>query len=75
MAAATSQATAPAQRKADIRQKLAPRCGTATNWTPAQKRAVADVIEKDAAEPGMALLASEWRRQDRAIRTCRGEGK
>ncbi|MFT4099119.1 MAG: hypothetical protein QM651_18510, partial [Rhodoblastus sp.] len=62
------------QRAADIRAKLAPRCGTPTNWTPAQKRAVADVIEKNATEPGMVLLATEWRRETRATRTCRGEG-
>ncbi len=59
-------------RKAEIRAKLAPRCGTATDWTPDQKRAVAGLIEKNATDPGMALLAGEWRRETKAIETCRG---
>ena len=75
MAAAQPQAQRQDQRKAEIRAKLSPRCGSATNWTPEQKRAVAGVIEKNAADPGMALLAGEWRRETKAIATCRGEAK
>lgn len=75
MAAATSRAQTQPERKADIRAKLAPRCGTATKWSPVQMRTVAATIEKNAADPGMALLAGEWRRETRAILTCRGEAK
>ena len=75
MAAAQPRAQEQSQRKAEIRQKLAPRCGSATNWTPEQKRAVAGVIEKNATDPGMALLAGEWRRETKAIETCRGGAK
>ncbi|MDE2577934.1 MAG: hypothetical protein KGL46_03930 [Hyphomicrobiales bacterium] len=53
--------------------KLAPRCGAPTTWTPAQKDAVAAVIERNADDAGMALLAGEWRRETDAIRICRGE--
>ncbi len=66
------QTQAQSARKAEIRAKLAPRCGTATDWTPDQKRAVAGLIEKNATDPGMALLAGEWRRETKAIETCRG---
>lgn len=69
------QAQAQPARKAEIRQTLAPRCGTATDWTPDEKRAVAGTIEKNASDPGMVLLAGEWRRQKRAIDTCRGGAK
>lgn len=71
--AATSQQPTQVARKAEVRQKLAPRCGTPTDWTPVQKRTVATAIEKNAADPGMALLAGEWRRETKAIQTCRGE--
>jgi len=72
-AAVQPQADTKTERKAEIRQKLAPRCRTATKWSPVQKRAVATVIERNARDPGMVLLAGEWRRQKRAIETCRGE--
>ena len=70
--AVVPQAETQAARKTEIREKLAPRCGTATKWSPVQKRTVASVIEKYATDPGVVLLAGEWRRQKRAIETCRG---
>jgi hypothetical protein len=56
-----------------VRAALRPVCGRRTAWTPPQKRAVADTITAHAAEPGMRLLAPEWRRLDRQVATCRGE--
>ncbi|MFT4098159.1 MAG: hypothetical protein QM651_13655 [Rhodoblastus sp.] len=72
IAAAPARAAEPAARKAEIRQALAPRCGTPTDWTATQKRAVADFIDAHADEWALELLAGEWRRETNAIRICRG---
>lgn len=55
---------------------LKARCGQPTNWTPAQKREVAELIRRLRADPAMQLLAAEWDRETSAIRICReGKGK
>lgn len=75
--AAAPSSTSPnsdtAARRAEIQRQLRPLCGTPTNWTAAQKRAVADFIDKHAAELGLQLLAGEWDRTNQAIRICRGD--
>ena len=62
---------APDQRQASILKKLAPHCGTPTEWTPDQMIAVADTIQKHANEPGMELLSPEWERLNNAVKICR----
>jgi len=66
-----AQTALPDHRKTLILKKLAPHCGTPTEWTPEQMIAVADTIEKHADEPGMELLSPEWERLNNAVKICR----
>ena len=51
-----------ATRRAEIARQIAAVCPPPTNWTPAQRSAVADFIERHACEAGNDLLAREWAR-------------
>lgn len=62
-----------AARKAEIVRQIRAVCPTPTQWTPAQKRAVAGFIEQHAGETGNDLLAREWSRLNAGARLCRGE--
>jgi hypothetical protein len=63
---------APAARADFIRKQLRPLCGSPTQWTEAQRKTVADFIEKTAADPGQMLEAAELDRLARQVEVCRG---
>ena len=71
-AALTTRATAPAERKAALVAKLAPRCPTPTRWTRAQQIVVGSYMVAEAEKPGMQLLAPEWERLNDGAKACRG---
>ena len=60
-----------ATRRAEIARQIAAVCPPPTNWTPAQRSAVADFIERHAGEAGNDLLAREWARLNAGARLCR----
>ena len=68
-AAIGSSATA-SKAKANV-QKAA--CGTPTQWSQPQAKAVSDVMLANQNDAGMQILAPELERLDNQVRTCRGE--
>lgn len=56
-----------------MRKAVANACGTPTRWSAAQAHAVADVMVRNAGDVGMQVLAPEWERLDKQVRTCRSE--
>lgn len=68
--AAIGSRPAAAKAKANL-QKAA--CGTPTQWTRDQARAVGETMIANKNDYGMQLLAPEWERLDNQVRTCRGE--
>ena len=64
-------AAAASQRRAEIIRQIRAICPTPTQWTPAQMRAVADFIERNAGQAGSDLLAREWGRLNAGANLCR----
>jgi hypothetical protein len=68
--AAIGSSAGASKAKANVQRAA---CGTPTQWTPPQARAVSAVMLANQNDPGMQILAPEWERLDNQVRTCRGE--
>lgn len=73
LTAAVKQTNQETTDKRSVQDAIKPACGQPTRWNNQQKFIVGTYIKREADEPGMQLLAPEWDRLNRQVKTCRGE--